>query len=384
MRCFCFSQNAFVGSSEANDRLALIGEDVSYSWFELEQRVNQCRLQIAGFTGDQPRPVVLHGQQEADFIAYILACLELGICYVPVDRSTPVARKQQIKQQLGAGLWVEVSSNQCYHFGEKLLFASDLLGQIAYIVFTSGSTGEPKGVVIPTRGLAHFSQWLKDFEKLQVLAQGPTQSGRRAVYGNMSLFGFDLSMLAWVPALANGQCLVLARRAPQNISEQLKLLAASGLSHWVSTPSLLYQCLLCAEFKPQQLVNLQAFYLCGEALAPTLVKQLKRRFPAARVFNFYGPTEATVAVSALEIDDDILRRYPELLPVGKFDPNIMKINSRAELELKGSSLMLNYLPQLQRDGDAHLSVFASGDEAEQSQGLLFIKQRLDSMVKLNG
>ena len=114
---------------------------------------------------------------------------------------------------------------------------------------------------------------------------------------------------------------------------------------------------------------------------------LNTRFPEARVFNSYGPTEATIAVSAIEIDQQILRQYPERLPVGPQTAELQLAGTdpeTPELLLSGPTLMMGYLGQLGDATKLPLKQYPSGDIASFSDGLVFIHGRLDKLVKYNG
>ncbi len=105
---------------------------------------------------------------------------------------------------------------------------------------------------------------------------------------------------------------------------------------WVSTPSFAYQRLLSPQFNSEYLPDLNVFVFIGEVLNKALVKQLRRRFPQAKILNSYGPTEATIATTVIEITDEILNSENDLLPVGAMMPDSrMEITPEGELIIWG-------------------------------------------------
>lgn len=109
-------------------------------------------------------------------------------------------------------------------------------------------------------------------------------------------------------------------------------------------PSFAYQRLLSPQFNSDYLPELNVFIFIGEVLNKALVKQLRRRFPQAKILNSYGPTEATIATTVVEITDEILNNDNPLLPVGVMMPDThMEITADGELIIWGKNVMRGYL-----------------------------------------
>src|SRR5699024_3422016 len=115
-------------------------------------------------------------------------------------------------------------------------------------------------------------------------------------------FSFDLSVMGLYPTLVTGGTL---KALPRAITEDFKQLFATlpqlELGVWISTPSLVEMCLLLKDFNSENYPNLTHFLFCGEELSHKTAATLLARFPEAHVYNTYGPTEATVAVTGVEI-----------------------------------------------------------------------------------
>ena len=93
------------------------------------------------------------------------------------------------------------------------------------------------------------------------------------------------------------------------------VLADSGVTVWVSTPSFARLCLAEPRFDRRMLPAVRRFLFAGETLAPEIARQLLARFPGAEVWNMYGPTEATVVATSVQVTAELLARHA-VLPIG--------------------------------------------------------------------
>ena len=212
-----------------------------------------------------------------------------------------------------------------------------------YILFTSGSTGEPKGVIITLACLEHFISWM--------LAEQSFSKGE--VFLNQAPFSFDLSVMDLYCSLATGGTLFsIGRDLIENPKQLYRTLATSGVTTWVSTPSFAQMCLVENSFAEPMLPSVQRFLFCGETLTPQTAAQLLARFPQAKVWNMYGPTEATVATTSILIDAAILEQYSPL-PVGRAMPGTrifvldhngreLPVNERGEIIVAGPNVSPGY------------------------------------------
>uniref|UniRef100_UPI0024A9CE33 condensation domain-containing protein n=1 Tax=Nocardia sp. CC201C TaxID=3044575 RepID=UPI0024A9CE33 len=148
----------------------------------------------------------------------------------------------------------------------------------AYLVFTSGSTGVPKGVVVTHRGLAGLAAAIVD-------AYDVTPGSRVLQCLNPS---FDAAVLEWLQAFAAGATLVVADADPVLGGEMARIVREYGVTQVCSTPAVL------ATLKPDALDGVRAVSTGGEPCPPELVARFG---PGRRLLNSYGPSETTVAVT---------------------------------------------------------------------------------------
>lgn len=369
-------------------------------------------------------PVMVYGHKNPLMVACFLACLKSGHPYVPVDcHSVPPQRVASIVGQLaddmerreeqGLPLVLAVEAlpvvegapqfnvvnreelDDAVQRGGSCSRSHWVMGEdLAYILFTSGSTGAPKGVQVTAACFDNFCAWdlqLAQREGMVWLDQAP--------------FSFDLSVFELAGALASGGTLFcLTHDAQQSMAAQMAALGSSQVGAWVSTPSFAAMCLASKEFSAALLPDLELFLFCGETLPNATAAQLLERFPGARVLNTYGPTESTVAVTSVEITPE-LAAAAEPLPVGRARSGtrlrIVDAEGTAcepgvfgEVVIEGDTVARGYFgrPDLTERafGEAELGgvsvrTYRTGDEGcLDNLGMLRYRGRLDLQVKLNG
>lgn len=321
-----------------------------------------------------------------------LGCAKAGISYVPIDDSVPEARAKRIIAAAGAELVLTPTSirrleEEQHAPPARSAHASTPL----YVMFTSGSTGEPKGVVITRGCLDAFLGWM-----LQEQQFAPHEE----VFLNQAIFSFDLSVMDTWCSLATGGTVVSLRSDDlADFKKMFAVLQGSALTSWVSTPAFAQLCLAEPRFTSAMLPRIRRFLFCGDVLAPGVARQLIERFPSAQVWNTYGPTEATVATSSVRVDEQIIESYPQV-PVGVAmlgtQINIedergqpVQPGERGEIVIVGPNVSTGYLGRedltqrvfSRRNGER---AYRTGDIGSVQDGLLFFHGRMDSQVKIAG
>jgi D-alanine--poly(phosphoribitol) ligase subunit 1 len=337
-------------------------------------------------------PVVVLGHKEPELLIAFLGVVKSGRAYVPVDTVVPAQRIERIKEASGAQLILtpeKVVELSCEHEPAPPWKLEE--EDHYYIMFTSGSTGEPKGVPITYGCLQNFVEWM--------LTEHAFDRGRE-VFLNVVPYSFDVSIMDTYPALVTGSTVTSVTKVEIANPKQLyELLATSGLTTWVSTPSFAQMCLVEPTFNSGMLPQLGRFLFCGETLAPEIAARLLDRFPAAEVWNTYGPTEATVATTSLRITRPILDKYSPL-PIGYAMPGSRVLvldeerrelppGERGEIVIAGPNVSPGYVnrPELnataffRQDGQR---AYRTGDWGRYRDGMLFFEGRIDNQIKLNG
>jgi amino acid adenylation domain-containing protein len=268
------------------------------------------RLRQAG-VGPEVR-VAVTAERSADTVAALLAVLRAGGAYVPLDPSQPAPRIAAMLGEVGAAVVLGRPEllGQLPRHGARIVPLAGLaelgddagaeledravLGeQLAYVLFTSGSSGTPKGVAVEHRQLASYVR----------SAIAALDLPRDAVYATVSTFAADLGNTMIFPALVSGGCLHVV---PMDRTLDPAAWAAYNLRHGIDclkvVPS--HLAALLAGPRPAEALPRRRLVLGGEACSWELVERVRSLAPECRVFNHYGPTETTVGVLIRPLDGE--------------------------------------------------------------------------------
>ena len=279
-------------ATAAPEAIAHLSGDSTLTYGELRGRSDGLASYLTKRFSDDRRPIAVLGHREPEMLIAFLGVVKSGRPYVPIDIALPQTRIDQILASSNAALTLTPDQIRQFSTGElrgpTIPFEKD---DPFYILFTSGSTGEPKGVIITLACLEHFISWMLAEQQF---------SKRPEVFLNQAPFSFDLSVMDLYCSLATGGTLFsISRDLMENPKKLYSALANSGVTTWVSTPSFAQMCLVEEKFAEAMLPRVRRFLFCGETLAPQTAAQLLARFPQAQVWNMYGPTEATVATTSI-------------------------------------------------------------------------------------
>ncbi|XYI03759.1 amino acid adenylation domain-containing protein [Sorangium sp. So ce1128] len=263
---------------------------------------------------------------------------------------------------------------------------------VAYVIFTSGSTGDPKGVCVPNRSFFHASR-----SAAQIM--GFDAATRSLVILPLH---FDGSFSSVFPVLLAGGCVFLHRGPICPPPTFLRHMRERALTHTTMTPTYLRALMADDAWSKASCESWRTLALGGESPPKPQLQKLRAELPGLRVFNRYGPTEATMAVSTLEITGEMLASE-EKIPIGTPHPGVDFValgphggpcgaGELAELYIGGVQLMTGYLGD-PRATAAVLGPFHGGGRpllktgdlvTVNSAGQYVFVERVDDVVKRHG
>jgi D-alanine--poly(phosphoribitol) ligase subunit 1 len=394
----------------------------SYSYSELDEYAD--RLTVLLYSrGCRRGDVIAIGHDKYPLsYALMLACLRLGIPYVNVDVASPSGRTQSILKMSGASLLF--FDNPAYREAmEKLSVAhccplvfleenvlpemteekrQELLdtrkqvdgSSIAYIMFTSGSTGVPKGVAVTHQNVLHFISWGR--ERFDIT--------ERDNFANLSPMYFDNSVFDFYVGLFSGASLSpISRELITQPYELVPYVSELACTIWFSVPSLLMFLMTMKAITPGALPGLRTILFGGEGYPKVELKKLYDRFAhQAMLINVYGPTECTCICSGHTLTADDFMELGGLPTLGHLNPNfdyrILDENDRdafeGELCLIGPNVAAGYFNDLERTAAAFFTItdsnrfmkrmYRTGDHVKEVSGQLHFLGRKDNQIKRMG
>ncbi|CRK56720.1 Siderophore biosynthesis non-ribosomal peptide synthetase modules @ Bacillibactin synthetase component F [Alloactinosynnema sp. L-07] len=390
---------------------ALVFADTELTYAELDSSANRLARVMASRGVRSGDSVGLLMGRSADLVVSILAVLKLGGTYIPFDSRYPAARIEFMLRDtrpsllltdtgsahLAPGtasvptLVVDDSGTRSLiaeESGAPLSVAGRAPDDSAYVMFTSGSTGQPKGVTVTHRNvvaLALDSRWRGGAQE-RVLVHSPA--------------AFDASTYElWVPLLRGGQLWVAAPGEvdPHGLAKTIRESSVTGL--WLTAA--LFD--VVAEHDPSCFAGVRQVWAGGDVLSPAAVNRVLRACPDTVVVNGYGPTEATTFSSchAVRAPD----RAGHTVPIGRpmantrtyvLGPTLALVppGVTGELYIAGTGVARGYLRQpaltahrfvADPHGHGGDRMYRTGDLARWTcEGVLEFLGRADDQVKIRG
>jgi tyrocidine synthetase-3 len=394
----------------AGKKLQTIGKHIHLTFKELDKRANQLAhylgIEKGVRVGDR---VAVLMERSLELIISLIGVMKAGAAYVPLDPTLPGQRLRVIFNDASIGVVITQEK-----FKEKLqpLMQSEVPGihrllcidgvgneihgqpvtrrgiggarNPAYVMYTSGSSGTPKGVLVEHQTIVNTLDWRRRFYEY-----GP---------GNVSLqvppYFFDSSVTDIFTPLLGGARLVLVSEEDRVDLVVLKeLITGNKVSHFIVVPAF-YNVML--EEIADNLKSVKMITCAGEHFPDQLIRKHFEKLPGVRIFNEYGPTENSVNSTVFELEAHsskaligkpisnvkvhILDRYLRLNPIGV----------TGEICLSGSSLARGYLnrPELTAEKfviNSNSRFYRTGDMGKwSSDGNLEFLGRIDTQVKIRG
>jgi amino acid adenylation domain-containing protein len=389
------------------DAIAVRAGDVGLTYAELDRLTERLagRLVASGIEREARVGIVMDRSVEA--VIAELAVVRSGAAYLPVDVRAPAQRKLDVLAQADCAVVLSdaASAEKVQELGSRypvlIMDVADLASaphpsvdlppvypdNLAYVMYTSGSTGEPKGVAVRHRDVAALAFDSRvGHEVERILLHSP--------------LAFDASTYElWVPVL-NGGCVVLAPPGELDVDALAGTIVAQRITGLWLTAGLFG---LVAQLIPECLGGLRELWVGGDVVSASAVRQVQRDHPDLVVVNGYGPTETTTFATAYPATGIDAATDP--FPIGSaldgtrtylLDSAGRRVTDGAigELYIAGAGVARGYLgrPGLTAQrfvpdpfGPSGTRMYRTGDLATQgADGLLRLCGRADDQVKVRG
>jgi len=383
------------------------------SYDDLEKRANQLAHYLRRYGAGPDVPVGLCMDRCMDLVVALTGILKSGSAYVPIDPDYPpdritymmadsgmkllVTEKGLVPQRMAGGArFIHMASE-----AELIQKESDtppefslLPENLAYLLYTSGSTGLPKGIAIPQRALANHMAWMaREF---------PLQPSDRVF--QKTPYSFDASVWEFWAPLMQGAQLVIARPGGQQDPDYLiETMRDKKITIFQAVPTLLDA--VAGQSTFSECHDLRIVFAGGEALHGKLCNQIFTRLPHCEVVNLYGPTEVTIDATFHRCTREDARQTT--IPIGRPVDNTWAFvldasgsptprGVEGELYLVGESVARGYwqrpdltaqrfVANLSPAGNNFPTMFRTGDLVRWNEaGLLEYLGRVDRQIKLRG
>ena len=394
--------------------IAVVAPNGSLTYQELDRQADQ----MAHLLGDRKvrvgDRVGIYLLKSTDAIVAMQGILRVGAIYVPVDPSSPVDRVIKIINDCSMKLVItspelaepflqkridtlfiftqensdnSVAANSCstslaLHSQEERIDTPEINEEdIAYILYTSGSTGIPKGVCITHKNALAFITWAA--KTLHI-----TPKDRLS---NHAGFYFDLSVFdLYVAFLTGATVYLIPEKSSFSPVHLAQFLREQKITVWYSVPTALILMLEQGDLGNYDYPELHTVIFAGEVFPVDKLKTLKSEWPQKHFFNFYGPTETNVctAYEVKEIDPE----WKVSVPIGsmcsgnqgwveKENHQRAQVGEEGELIIQGPTVMKGYWGSSWPRSD----VYRSGDIVKiLAEDVYTYIGRLDHMVKIKG
>lgn len=388
------------------DSIALHCDNKVYTYKELNEKADLFVKYFISIKLNQGDVVSIASSKRFEDFAVMIACLKLGVAYVnldidnPADRISSIIKTSNPKIIIGQ-LDIEVIENNIPiinydeiddNYDYIKYVENNFDGEtIAYIMFTSGSTGNPKGVAITHQNIIHFIYWIKNTYNINTYDN----------FANISPMYFDNSVFDFYGSLFNGASITPIKKELLTQPDLLvQYIDNKKCTIWFSVPSMLMYLTTMRVLEKNTLTHIRIFTFGGEGYPKTELYKLYNIYSErAKFINVYGPTECTCICSSYIITDTDFIYKNELPPLGKINQNFSYIivddnfneASRGELCLLGPNVGKGYYNDPVKTSESFVefinsshykkNMYKTGDLVEYKNGLLYFIGRKDNQIK---
>jgi len=388
-------------------RNAIYCEEKLITYNDLGKKISAIRKIISGAAFEDQINIGIVTTIDENSYASIIALWLEGKTYVPInptfpaDRNLSILEQSDIKTILGSLEEKIFEKFACIDLNNLEDVEINLVPKIvkedtvAYILFTSGTTGLPKGVPITRSNLSNFAHSMYSTGYLLTENDKCLQ---------MFELTFDLSVMAYVLPFMHGACIYLVPSSKIKFSYIYELLEYQKLSAAPMIPSILH--FFKKYFSELSFPDLKYSVFCGEALQIAITKEWSNCIPNAEIINYYGPTENTIYSTYYNFQRNGNNKQRNgILSIGKAmvntdtiivdtDDKITGPEEIGELCLSGRQLTPGYLRNelknknqffYKKIGDENIRFYRSGDLCiKDSECDILYLGRLDSQIKIQG
>lgn len=378
-----------------NEKASIVWQGEEYDYCYICYRVLTIAKILNSIAGSG-KNVGIFMKRCPDVIFSMLASLISGNVYVPIDIIMPLNRVKYILENANVEYVFTSSEFQDNFLGKKVILVDEITNDIAvgvtefeenseaYIIYTSGSTGLPKGVSISKENLMTFMEGV--IEKIPFI--------RGYKIACLTSYSFDIFFLESLMALHEGMKVYFANEQQKNNPiTGLKFIVENEIEMLQLTPSRMQQ-FINYDNKLDFLKNIKILMIGGEEMPKMLLKKIQSG-SSCRIYNMYGPTEATIWATIGDLTDSSEVHVGEPLKdtevyIVDEKMNICESDIKGELCITGKLLSKGYYNNVEMTEKKFCILngeraYHTGDIASISKdGFLHIYGRMDNQVKIRG
>ncbi len=390
-----------------DNRNAFFINGIFYSYFNLAETISRIRKAVQLNTLESEKNIALVANDDLETYASIIALWFEGKAYVPLSPETPKDRNENIIHQAQIKTIIDSSNKPLfpeYNLIESKKLSStpiDLIPkntsnqELVYILFTSGTTGQPKGVPITRANLTGF---ITAFEEMRL----DINETDRCL--QMFELTFDLSVMSYLIPLLCGACIYTIPKDKIKYSYIFELMDEQKLTFSLMVPSMLHY--LRPYFNEIDAPDMKYSLFCGEALPLDVTEEWSKCLPNAKIYNVYGPTEDTIFCTSYAFTGTAKNKsHNGVLSIGKamegtftiiVDENnqVLSFGTNGQLCLGGVQLTPGYWNNEEKNKEAFFYIdykekqtrfYKTGDLCylDENGDIMYVG-RLDNQIKVQG
>ncbi|MDA8760483.1 AMP-binding protein [Amylibacter sp.] len=400
----------------SSNNIALCFIDREYSFSELCTLSIDWVIRLERYGLQSQDYIGIKSDKSVDSYSLLIACNILGVAYAHLDNNSPKQREIYILETLKPSLIIDYYAKRIYSLSNEIDDTFDTTPTVsplidldhtkqfiqkykdrvtgdatAYVMFTSGSTGQPKGVAISQFSIMNFTDWVKETYKI---TKDDRFSGVNQIYFDNSIFDFYGSVYNSASLIPIDGDILRYPKKTIDILDQLKA------TIWFSVPSFLIFCMRMKSLTSGRMSFLRCIIFGGEGFPKSnFIKLYELLGTTIDYYNVYGPTEGTCICSSHKISDQDLVDTKNLAPLGKIASNFgytiteQDENGVGELILTGPQISKGYLnkPTLTNERFGFQSnrglfekSYKTGDLVQEINNVIFFRGRVDNQIKHMG